>query len=181
MNSGASRGDRIVLAADHQAEAALEAEDAAARPDVDVVDPALGELACPPDVVVVPGVAAVDHGVSRLEQRGELGDGALGDRSRGDHDPDGARRLQDGDELCRGRRAGHPLRTEAGDDVGVDVRPGAPMAVPHRATHEVRAHAPEPDHPQLQRRVRRHRSLRVRASRVTRVYETAAPAPAARA
>ena len=67
--------DGLVLAADHQAEAALEAEDAAARPHVDVVDPALGELARAADVVVVARVAAVDHRVARLEQRPELGDG----------------------------------------------------------------------------------------------------------
>ncbi len=45
--------DGVGLAADHQAEAALEAEDAAARPHVDVVDAALGELSRAADVVVV--------------------------------------------------------------------------------------------------------------------------------
>ena len=60
--------DRLVGAADHQAVAALEAEDAAAGAAVDVVDPALGELAGAADVVAVVGVAAVDDRVAGLER-----------------------------------------------------------------------------------------------------------------
>src|SRR5262249_38022012 len=55
--------DRLALAADHQAVAALEAPDAAAGAHVDVVDAAPGELAGAGDVVVVVRVAAVDQGV----------------------------------------------------------------------------------------------------------------------
>ena len=56
---------RLVLAADHQAVAPLEAEDAARGPAVDVVDAARRELLRPGDVVPVVRVAAVDHGVVR--------------------------------------------------------------------------------------------------------------------
>ena len=76
---GSSRVDRVVLAADHQAVAALEAPDAAAGADVDVVDAALGQRGRARDVVAVVGVAAVDDDVARLEQRGQAVDGRLGD------------------------------------------------------------------------------------------------------
>ena len=64
--------DDPVLAADHEAVAALEAEDAAARADVDVVHPARLELGGAVDVVAVVAVAAVDDDVAALEVPGEL-------------------------------------------------------------------------------------------------------------
>ena len=64
--------DGLLVAADHQAIAALQAPDAAAGAAVDVVD-ALGlQRLGPPDVVLVEGVAAVDDAVARLQQRAEL-------------------------------------------------------------------------------------------------------------
>src|SRR5581483_1244666 len=56
--------DRRIRPADHQAVAAVETEDAAARPAVDVVDASLGELLSPANVVAVVGVAAVDDHVA---------------------------------------------------------------------------------------------------------------------
>jgi hypothetical protein len=53
--------DRLGLAADHQAEAAPEAPDAAARADVEVVDALSRSAAACAEVVVVVRVAAVDH------------------------------------------------------------------------------------------------------------------------
>src|SRR6185312_13296759 len=50
-----------LLAADHETEAALETPHPAARPHVDVVQPAVAELGGPTDVVVVVRVAAIDH------------------------------------------------------------------------------------------------------------------------
>ena len=64
--------DDLVLAADHQAVAALEAEHAAAGADVDVVDALLAQLGRPVDVLAVVGVAAVDDDVARLHQLGQL-------------------------------------------------------------------------------------------------------------
>ena len=66
--------DRLVVAADHQAEAAVEAEDAAARAHVDPVDPALAQVGLPPQVVDVVRVAAVDDRVAVGEVRREVGD-----------------------------------------------------------------------------------------------------------
>ena len=59
--------ERVLVAADHQAEPALEPEDAPARPAVEVVDPARSELLGAADVVRVVRVAAVDDRVSRLQ------------------------------------------------------------------------------------------------------------------
>ena len=64
--------DRAVGAADHQAVAALEAEDAAAGAAVDEVDPLLAQLRGAADVVAVVGVAAVDDRVAGLEHGGDV-------------------------------------------------------------------------------------------------------------
>ena len=85
--------DDVVLAADHEAVAPLESPDAAARAAVDVVQPALGELPGAIDVVLVVGVASVDHDVVGLEELDQFIERVLGDR-RGQHEPDGARRLE---------------------------------------------------------------------------------------
>ena len=63
--------DRLLVAADHHAIAALEAPDAARRADIDIVDALLGQRLGAADVVLVEGVAAVDDDVVRLEQRAE--------------------------------------------------------------------------------------------------------------
>ena len=75
---GVRRSTIVGLAADHQAVAALQAGDAAAGADVDVVDgSARGEPRRAADVVAVVGVAAVDDDVAGLESA------APGRRARG--------------------------------------------------------------------------------------------------
>src|SRR5262249_2825299 len=59
--------DRLLRAADHQAVAAFQAPDAAARPHVHVVNPTGREFPGAADVVHVVGVAPVDEGVPLLE------------------------------------------------------------------------------------------------------------------
>jgi hypothetical protein len=89
---------RVGLAADHHAVAAIEAPDAAARADVDIVD-ALGfQFLRAPDVVDAIGIAAVDQDVAGLEMGQQVGD-ALVDHARRHHQPDRARLLQRFDEL----------------------------------------------------------------------------------
>ena len=61
-------GDRLGVATDHQAVPALEAVDAAARADVEVVDPGRSERRRAIDVVVVPRVPTVDQHVARRQQ-----------------------------------------------------------------------------------------------------------------
>ena len=62
--------DDIRLATDHQAVAAFPSPDAAAGPDVDVVDATPGELLRAPDVVDVVGIAAVDEDVTTSKGAG---------------------------------------------------------------------------------------------------------------
>src|SRR6266540_3348347 len=59
-------GYRILGTTDHEAVAALETPDAAARAAVHQPDPPLGQLPGPADVVAVIGVAAVDDHVTGL-------------------------------------------------------------------------------------------------------------------
>ena len=136
------------LAADHQAVAAVETEDAAARADVDVLDPLRGKPLGAIDVVAVVAVAAVDDDVAGRHQRSELVDGAAGDR-RGDHHPDGTRAFERRDELLQ--RVGAPcaLGLELCDGVGADVEDDAVVPVAHEPAHDVGAHAPQSDHSEL--------------------------------
>src|SRR5262249_57791400 len=79
--------DDVVPPADHQAEAAVEPEHAAARADVDVVDPLLRQRLRTVDVVAVEAVATVDDDVARIHQVGDLHDDTLGDAGGGHHPP----------------------------------------------------------------------------------------------
>src|SRR6185312_15695498 len=140
--------DRLVVAADHQAVAAVEAEDAAAGAHVDVVQPLLAELGGAAQVVAVVGVAAVDDGVVGLQQRGQLRDGVV-DEGRRDHDADAARRLQRLHEPLEGRLARRALPGQLGDRVRADVVDDAVVASTHEPAHHVGAHAAQSDHPNL--------------------------------
>ena len=143
--------DGAVGAADHQAVAALEAEDAAAGAAVDVVDPLLADLGGAADVVAVVGVAAVDDRVAGLEHGGHVLDRLLGDLAGRDHHPDRARRAQlRGQLLQRGGALG-ALAGQLGDRVGVDVVGDDLVAVAHQPARHVGAHPAEADDSQLHR------------------------------
>jgi hypothetical protein len=146
--SALKNGSRRSTAADHQAEAALEAEDAAAGAHVDVVQPLLAERRGTAQVVTVVRVAAVDDGVVGLQQRGELRDGVVDERGR-DHDADAARRRQRADELLQRAGAGASLSREPGDGIRADVVDDAVVATAHEPAHHVGAHAAQSDHPNL--------------------------------
>ena len=97
----------LVLAADHEAVAALEAPHASARAHVDVVQPLGAQALRARDVVVIVGVAAVDDRVVLLQQRLELADRGV-DVGRGYHEAQRARRvelLRELGERGRSRRA----------------------------------------------------------------------------
>ena len=146
---------RPVLAADHQAEASLQAEDPAGGADVHVVQLLRLELLRPVDVVPVVGVAAVDHDVTRLEQPGQLVEDRPGDR-RGQHQPGRPGLLQLGHELLEGGRAGGALTLELLDVVRRVVIGDDPVAVAHQPPGQVGAHPAQPDHAQLHRLVGCH-------------------------
>jgi hypothetical protein len=149
--------DRRVLAADHQAVAAVQAPDAAAGADVHVVQAVLFQRLRPGDVVQVVRVAAVDHHIVGLQQRDQLVQGLLHDPGR-HHDPDVAGLLQLGDELGEAVRTHRAIRFQTLDRVGVHVIGDAAVAVAHQPADEVGAHPAESDHPQLHRLVSWHLS-----------------------
>ncbi len=140
--------DRLGFAADHQAEAAVQPEHAAAGTDVDVVDAVGLELLRALDVVEVVGVAAVDDDVTVGKQGLELVDRRLDDCG-GDHDPDGARLRQQGDEVGKAVGAVRAVGHEPFDHVRVAVVRNAVVTVAHEAAHQVCAHPAEPDHAEL--------------------------------
>src|SRR5207302_7426186 len=80
--------DRFPFAPDHQAVATIEAPDAAAGAAIDILNTFDLQGLCPPYVVLVEGVAAIDDGVARLKERAQLRDRGLGDFARRQHDPD---------------------------------------------------------------------------------------------
>ena len=148
--------DDLRLAADHQAEAAVEAPDAAARAAVDMVDVLLAERLGVPDVVDVVRVAAVDHDVARLEGVPERGDGLVGDLPGRDHHPHRARLLELRDEVLERGRARRAVRLDRLHRVGRDVVADAAVPVLHQAAHEPGAHPAEADHSELHGGVRGH-------------------------
>src|SRR5687768_14540303 len=100
VDAGGERGedrleaaDGIRIATDHQRVAALEAPDATARADVDVLEAALRHPRRAPKVVAVVRVAAVDYDVAVLRQRNEQVERVVHDR--GWHrEPNRSRRLE---------------------------------------------------------------------------------------
>ena len=130
--------DRLVVAADHHAEAALEAPDAAGDADVEVVEALLRQLAGAAQIVDVVRVPPVDDRVALLQVRREVGDDPVHDRGR-HHHPDRARLVQLLDELLQRACGRVDVRV-----VGLHVVPALAQAVGH-----ARAHAAEPHHSEL--------------------------------
>ena len=97
--------DDVILAADHQAEASIEAEHPTAGADVDVVDVLLHERGRSIDVVAVVGVAAVDHDVTGIHPIAELHHRVACERRR-HHHPGGSRRSELAHEIVERTRAG---------------------------------------------------------------------------
>ena len=155
LKAGRDRGedrvetaDRLRLAADHQAEAALEAEDPPAGTNVDEVDALRCERLGAVDVVAVVAVAAVDDDVVRLEHGCELVDDQAGDCGR-HHHPDRARLVEFRDELFERGSADRAFAAQELHRVEVLVVDDALVAVTRQPPHEIGAHAAEADHPKL--------------------------------
>ena len=154
---GSSASTTSVLAADHQAEAALEPQDAAAGADVDVVDALLRERLPRADVVAVVGVAAVDHDVAGLEQLGERVDrpsvmspaGTISHTARGF----ASFATKSASDAHRSAPSSSSAVTAS-----VDVGHDALVAVAQQPADHVGAHPAEADHSELHGRLRDHRS-----------------------
>ena len=138
----------VDLAADHHAIAALQAPDAAAGADVDVVDALGRQLLGPADVVDVIGVAAVDQDVAALQMGQQIGDGFVHHADR-HHQPDRARLRQAPRELRQRSAADSPLLHELRHSLRGHVEHRALMAALQQAPHHVRSHPAEADHSQL--------------------------------
>ena len=166
LESGRQRGEEPVepfynggIAPNHEAVTALEAPDATGRAGVDVVDAALAERLGSADVVVIVGVAPVDHGIVGREQRHEVAECRLDDSGR-HHDPNRARLVQLANQL--GKRAG--CRRARFDQIlrrlWVDVEHHAFVAGPKKPTNHVGPHPSEPDHSDFHLVLFRFRRLR---------------------
>jgi hypothetical protein len=140
------------FAADHQAIADIAAGDATAGAHVEVMDAGLAKFGGAPDVVAVVGVAAVDEDVARAQQRAQPRDLAV-DHSRGDHEPDGARRRQRGHQLLERRGTGDAGLRHRGHRRGIVVVTHAADAAVGETANHVAAHAAESDESQLAHRV----------------------------
>jgi hypothetical protein len=86
--------DRLLVATDHQAEADLEAPDAARHSGVDEVDSLRAGVPVPALRVAEVRVAAVDDRVALVGEAEQLLEHALGYLARRHHDPERARRLE---------------------------------------------------------------------------------------
>ena len=142
------RGADSTPGADHQAIAALEPGDAAARADVDVVLTRGTERFGAPDVVAVVRIAAVDDDVAGIEVRLQLLDRVVDGGGR-HHQPDcprsGRLRRQLGERCCAGRafllQRRHCRRLRVMDD--------APMTPGHQPPHHAGTHSTQADHCEL--------------------------------
>ena len=90
---------------------------------------------------------------------GEVTDRAIGDLARRNHHPGGARWLELCREILERRRADGAIVRQRLDRVGAHVVADAAMAVAHQPPHDVGAHPPQSDHPELHRCLSRHHQL----------------------
>jgi hypothetical protein len=140
--------DNVARAADHLAIAALQAPDASAGADVDILDSLRLELLGAADIVDVVGIAAIDQDIAPLQLRGERLDGGI-DSCRRNHHPDGPRRGQFFDHVIQ---RGCALGSFAGQSIHIFlmvIRDDALVLGSQEATGHIRAHSPESDHSEL--------------------------------
>src|SRR5258705_13403683 len=100
-----------VFAADHLAVATFKSPDAAAGANVNVVNAFGSKFLGAADVVDVVRVTAVDEDVVLAEFGSEIGDGGVNNRG-GNHQPDGARLLELGNEFVDGSGTGGAFARE---------------------------------------------------------------------
>ncbi len=140
--------DDLSLTADHLAISPLQPRDAPARSDVDIVNSLGCQLLGPANVVAIVGITTVDENIVLRESRGHLLDHLVDDGG-GDHQPDGARLLQLGDEVVERRRPGRALLDEFLDHLGRQIIDGTLVASTHETTHHIGAHSSQPNHCEL--------------------------------
>src|SRR5690348_11825476 len=138
----------IPFAADHHAIAALQAPDAAAGADIDVMYAPGAKLLGAADVVDVVGIATIDQDIVRLQMRQQVGD-CLVDDAGGHHQPNGTRLGEGLDEFGNRPRADRLLLHKLRHGLGGHVEHHTLMATLQEAAHHIRSHPAEADHSQL--------------------------------
>jgi hypothetical protein len=140
--------DDVFFAADHLAVAAFESPDAAAGADVDIMDAFGREFLGAANVIDVVRITAIEEDVISGKFGSEIGDGGIDD-GRGNHEPDGARLLELGDQVVDGRGAGSAFAGELLHRFGAAVVNDAFVSRFLQAANHVRAHTTETDHAEL--------------------------------
>ena len=139
---------RARRAAGHDRGAPQRALGAAGDAEAEEVHAARGGHVDAPRGVSPEGIAAVDHGVARLEHGEQFAERGIDRRSGGHEQEDRARPGQGGRERgegCRRRGAGAEFRGERRRARGIGVEQGKARAVAREVAGEVGAHRPEAD------------------------------------
>jgi hypothetical protein len=129
-------------------ETPLEPPDAAAGPDIDVMDLPRRELLGAPDVVDVIGIAAINQNVTGLKGRQKIGNGLVDNRRR-NHQPDRPRLFQLFDKVGERPGANGAFSGQLGHSLGGHVENHALVASPEKAPYHVRDHPAEADQSEL--------------------------------
>ncbi len=135
----------LCVATDHQTVAALAARDAAARADIHIVKLTFGQIGAAANVVVVIGVAAVDHNVTGFQQGHEVVERRV-DHRRGHHQPHRARLLQFRDQIFERCRTRDAFLLQPVHRCRLHVVSDTLLTALRQASHHVRAHASQSNH-----------------------------------
>ena len=140
--------DNVVLAANHQAVAAVEPGDAAAGADIDVMDPLFLQCRCAMDIVTVVRIATIDDDIASFKQRTQFRKFLINHGGR-HHQPDGARGFHGCDHLLKRGSTDGTQALKAGDCCRLRVMDDAVLALLKQAAHHARTHAPQTNHSYL--------------------------------
>ncbi|MNZ20505.1 hypothetical protein D3C78_375600 [compost metagenome] len=141
--------EHVLLTADHHAVATVQAPHTARGTDVQVMQPALGQLGGAAHVVLVEGVATVDDRIARFQQFGQLRDGLLGRFARRQHYPYRPRRLELLHQRAKVVSPLGALAFQPDDCITVTVVHDRAVPGAHQPPCNIAAHAAQPDDSQL--------------------------------
>ena len=99
-------------------------------------------------VVAEIGISTVNDDVTLSQVGDKVLDHPVGDCG-GDHDPRGARLLQQGGEFLEGSGAGGTILDQIRHGVGMGVIDNAGVSVFHESPHDIGAHPTKSDHSEL--------------------------------
>src|SRR5262249_49850405 len=141
----------FVGAADHHAISAVNAPDAAAGADVDIVNILLLQLFGASHVIFEHGVAAIDDDVSSFHLAGKSHDCLFCGIAGRDHYPHGAGLAQFADKVLERGAWTSAFCCELIYGIRAQVRDHDFMAVAHKPPHHVATHSAETHHSHLHR------------------------------